>query len=240
MILKSSDNPKRSSLRHHHSIQTKPPCKATSVALAEMGGRVDDLFNHQDQTTEPALILFDLPPIGRDKLVEVVQLIIILVFLPRVQEGSGRGKMTFIAVGAVPADIKPPAADSIACAPPRVEDAAFGAPALSLTRASPTHFSGAIKRGSAIMPKLVKLVGTLAEEISPVFSSSAGTPSVRLLFFVTVSSSASVARRGCRACCRSAKRFFVVLFSVSSKLSWSKWIVPLKKKYVFFFCDKLK
>ena len=68
---------------------------------------------------------------------------------------------------AMSASSKPPAV-MIACAPPWVEDAAFGALVTSLTRASPMHFSGA--RSSAILPKLVKLVrssSTQADKASP-------------------------------------------------------------------------
>ena len=55
------------------------------------------------------------------------------------------------------------------------------------------------------MPKLVKLVGpssTFAEELSPFITrSTAEAPSVLLRIFVSGSTSASVAGRGCRASC---------------------------------------
>ena len=63
------------------------------------------------------------------------------------------------------------------------------------------HFSEAIKRGSAIVLKLIKLFGpslTLAKELSPCFAqSAAAVPSVRLLVFLSVFMSASMTRRGC-------------------------------------------
>ena len=59
------------------------------------------------------------------------------------------------------------------------------------------HFSGA--GGSAIMPKLDKLVGpssTLAKELSLFVTRSAAASSVRLRVLVSGSTSASLARRG--------------------------------------------
>ena len=87
-----------------------------------------------------------------------VRLVLFLVLSPRVKVGDGGEKMVLIAVEAVTAGCKIPTADysirttiSGRCS--------FGALVLLLTRVSPMHFSGAFKRGSAIMSKLVKLVG---------------------------------------------------------------------------------
>ena len=91
--------------------------------------------------------------------------------------------MILITVEAVPVNIKPPAAD-ISIRSFTGEKCGFGASAPLLTRVSPVHFSIAFKRGSTIMPKLVKLVAppsNLAEELSPCFARSpAAAPSVRL------------------------------------------------------------
>ena len=81
--------------------------------------------------------------------------------------------MVPIAVEAVLAGSKPPAAkDSMRTS--TGGRCGFGASAPSLTRASVImHSSGTIKRGSAIMPKLVKLIvssSILAEELSPFFA----------------------------------------------------------------------
>ena len=80
----------------------------------------------------------------------------------------------------------------------------FGTSAPSLTKASRMHFSGA-KEGSATLPKLAKLFGPsstlLAKELFLICSacSAAAAPSVRLRIFLSASTSASAARRGCRA-----------------------------------------
>ena len=106
--------------------------------------------------------------------------------------------MVLIAVEAVSADSKPPATDD-SMRTSIGGRCSFAASAPLLTRASPMHFSGV--RVSAIVPKLVKLVGpssTLAEELSPCFIRSAeAAPYVRLQVFVSGSTFASVARRGC-------------------------------------------
>ena len=117
--------------------------------------------------------------------------------------------MVLIALEAVPVGNKPSAADG-SMRTLTGERWGFGASAPSLARAPSIHFSVSIKRGSAIMMKLVKLVGPsliLAKELSPFITGYAATTSVRLLVFLSVFTSASVARRGCRAsCCRSVKR----------------------------------
>ena len=90
--------------------------------------------------------------------------------------------MVLITVEAVPIGSKPAAVDG-SMRTSRGGRCGFDASAPSLTRASPMHFSGAIKRGSVIMSKLVKLVGPLsplAEELSPFFTRSAAAPYVRL------------------------------------------------------------
>ena len=69
----------------------------------------------------------------------------------------------------------------------RGERCGLGAPAPSLTRALLISFSGA--KGSAILPKLVKLVGsssTQADKISLYLSSSASAPSVSSKSFCLV------------------------------------------------------
>ena len=70
-------------------------------------------------------------------------------------------------VEAVPASSKPPVADVSMCTFTS-ERCSLGASVLLFTRASPMPFSEA--KGSDVMPKLVKLVGsssTQAGEISP-------------------------------------------------------------------------
>ena len=106
--------------------------------------------------------------------------------------------MALIVVEAVPAVIKSSAADDSI----RISTGGkcgLNASAPPLTRASPMHFSGADKKGSAIMPKLVKLVvppSTLAEELSPCFARP-DCSALRLRVFVTGFTSASAARRSC-------------------------------------------
>ena len=113
-----------------------------------------------------------------------------------IQGRGGKGKIVLIAVEAIPAGSKPSAADD-SMRTSIVGRCGFDASATLLTRASPMHFLEA--RGSAFMPKLVKLIGpssTLAEKLSPFFTQSAGAPSVRLRVFIYISTAASVARRG--------------------------------------------
>ena len=86
-----------------------------------------------------------------------------LVISPRLQERGGGGKMALIVMKAVLRSSKPPAVDDSV----RTSRCGFGASAPSLTRASLMHYSAA--GGSAVLPKLVKLVGpssSLAEELS--------------------------------------------------------------------------
>ena len=91
-------------------------------------------------------------------------------------------KMVLIAAEAVSVGSKPPATDGRM----RISTDGrcdIGTSSPSLTRASPMHFSGAVKRGSTIMPKLVKLVepsSTLAQELSPFFTLA----SVGIWFYV--------------------------------------------------------
>ena len=116
--------------------------------------------------------------------------------------------MVLIVVGVVPAGSKPPEADD-SMRTSTGGRCGFGASAPLLSRAAHMYFLGAIKRGSAIMPKLINFVGpssTLAEELSPFINRSAAASSVRLRVLVYGSTSASVARLGCRAsCCRPVK-----------------------------------
>ena len=97
--------------------------------------------------------------------------VLFLVFLPRPKERGVRGKMILIVVEAIPAGIKPPGAnDSMRTFMGGKCD--FDASVPLLTRASPMHFLGT-KGGSAIFPKLVKLVGPSSiqvEELSPCFA----------------------------------------------------------------------
>ena len=75
-------------------------------------------------------------------------------------------------VEAVLAGIKPSATDDSMCTSTGGK-CGFGALMPLLTRASPMHFLRAVKRDSAIMPKLVKLVrssSNLTEELSLCFA----------------------------------------------------------------------
>ena len=115
-----------------------------------------------------------------------------------IQERGSRRKVALIVVAAMPMGSKLPASD-VSIRTSTCGRCSFDASVLLLTRASPVHFSGAKKRGSAIMPKVVKLVrpsSTLAEELSPCFAQSAAVPSVRLRVFLSIFTSASLARRG--------------------------------------------
>ena len=110
-----------------------------------------------------------------------VRPVLSLVSSPRLQEKSGGAKMALIVdVEIVPAGIKPPAVDdSLRTSTGRKYGSGASAPLLTT---SPMYFLGAIKRGSAIMLKLVKFVrqsSILAEELSPTFARS-GASSTRL------------------------------------------------------------
>ena len=107
------------------------------------------------------------------------------------------------AVKAMPAGSRPPAAGDSVRISTGGRYGGFGASVPLLTKPSLMHFSGA-KGSTAILPKLVKLVGPsstlLLEELSPFTTQSAAeAPSVRLQALVSGSTSASLARRGCRA-----------------------------------------
>ena len=119
--------------------------------------------------------------------IDVVVLKFISLAGQKFQRGGG-GKMILVAVDAVPAGSKPPAAVGVRIS--TVERQDFIASTPLSTRASPMNFSGAIKRSSAIMAKLIKLVGsssTLSEELSPCFAlSAAAALSVRLRVFLSV------------------------------------------------------
>ena len=94
-------------------------------------------------------------------------------------------------------DSKPPAVD-VDVRISTGERHGFGASAPSPTRTSPLLIGRA--GGLTTLPKLVELVGPStagAEEISPCSSSAAAAPSVRLRAFLSVLTSAPVARRGC-------------------------------------------
>ena len=99
-----------------------------------------------------------------------VRLVLFLHLSPRVQKGGEGENMVLNAVEAVPAGSELPAADN---SMRTSMGGRYGVDALAplLTRALPMHFSGA--RGSAIIPKLVKLVGlstTLEIEVFPFFT----------------------------------------------------------------------
>ena len=106
--------------------------------------------------------------------------------------------MALIGIEAVPASIMSPVVDdSMHTSSGRRYG--FGASAPSFTKASPMHLLEA-ERGLAILPKLVKFVGpssTRGEKVSPCLSSFSAAPSARLRVFMSVFTSASMARRGC-------------------------------------------
>ena len=87
----------------------------------------------------------------------------------RLQERGGRGKIVLIVVEVVPAGSKPPVADD-SIRTSTGERRGFGASAPLMTSASFLHIERA--GGSAILPRLVELVGpSMAQEelISPYF-----------------------------------------------------------------------
>ena len=128
--------------------------------------------------------------------IDVVVLNFIFSVEQKFQKGIGR-KMVLIAVETGPAGSKSLSTDD-----------------------SMMHFLGATKKGSVIMPKVVKLIGpssALAEELYPFIIQSAAASSVRLNVLVSGSTSAPVARRDYRAsCCRPAKHWRVVLILLHS------------------------
>ena len=94
--------------------------------------------------------------------------------------------MVLIVVKAVPSRSKPPAADgSMRTSSGGIYG--FGAPAPSVTRASPMHFLGD-ERSSAILPKLVKFVGPswtqAEEEVSICYSALRTLASFCVCFYV--------------------------------------------------------
>ena len=156
-------NSTRSSSEHYLSVPNEPRYEATCAALPEMGSRVEDLNTHQDQTLFCLNFVFVplLQQQGGATRLEFVRQFVVLKFHSLVgsQELQGRGgggKMSLIIVEVVSTSSKPPATgDSM-----RTFTGGrygFGASALLLIRASPIHFPGA--GGSAILSKLVKLVG---------------------------------------------------------------------------------
>ena len=115
--------------------------------------------------------------------------------------------MALVAVGAVPAGSKPPAAVSVRIS--TVERHGFGAVAPLSTRASSLQ-QGRARDSMESSPKLARhigLVSTWAEELSPLITRSAVASSERLQVLMSGFTSASMARRGCRASCsRPAER----------------------------------
>ena len=123
--------------------------------------------------------------------------------------------MVLVAVEAVPAGSKPPATISVCIS--KGERHGFGAAALLSAKAS------SLQGRSAVLPKLVKLVGPistfLAEELSPTcVASYAATSSVRLRVLVSGSTSAFVARRGCQASCSRPAKWLSYLSHLLRKL----------------------
>ena len=106
--------------------------------------------------------------------------------------------MVLVAVKVVPAGSKPPAALGERIS--KSERHGFGASAPLLTTTSSLRGRA---EGSAVMPKLVKLVGPA----STLFADS----SPRLRVYLPVGPSTSVARRGYRACARSLQNADLVL-----------------------------
>ena len=122
--------------------------------------------------------------------------------------------MVLVAIEAVLAGSKPPAAVSVRIS--TGERHGFGAAAPLSARAS--FLQQEIARGSVgSSPKLVRHIGsgsTWAEELSPIITQFAVASSVHLRILVSGFSSASMARRGCRASClKPAKRCLVSLIS---------------------------
>ena len=151
-----------------------------------------------------------------------VRLVLSLVSPPRVEEGSGRQKMVFIAVEVVPAGSKPPVAVRVRISTD--ERHGFGAAAPLSTRAS-SLVQATVRGLVKSSPKPVRRIGsvsTRAEPLSPLTTHSAATSSIRLRVLVSGLTSASVARRGCRtSCSRLAERCLVsLIFSINS----SKWL----------------
>ena len=97
------------------------------------------------------------PQQGGASWLKVVRLVLIFVRQKLLRRGVGR-KLVLIAIEVMPAGSKSPAADG-SMRTSTCGRCGFGVSAPSLTRASTMPFSGAIERDSAIMPKLVKLVG---------------------------------------------------------------------------------
>ena len=170
MMLKSYAQQKRPSVEYYRSVLNEPPPRSNARRLPATGSCVDDLDNRQNQTPYFDLIFFCITFLqkGGASWLKFVRLVLSLVSSSRLHEKRGGGKMALIIVETVPTGIKPPAVDDNMRTSTSGK-CGFCATALLLTRASPVHFSGVNKRGSAIMPKLVKLVGptpTLAEELS--------------------------------------------------------------------------
>ena len=115
--------------------------------------------------------------------------------------------MVFIAVEAVPARSKPPAAVGVRIS--TGEEHGFGATAPLSTSAS---FLEQGRAGSPVesSPKLVRHIGSVsicAGELSPSITRSGATPFIRLRVLMSAGTSTSVAGRGYRASCsRLAKR----------------------------------
>ena len=120
-----------------------------------------------------------------------------------------------VAVEAVPAGSKPPAAVSVRIS--TGERHGFGAAAPLSTR-TPSLQQGRARGSMESSPKLFRHIGsgsTWAEELSSLITRSAAASSERLRVLVSGFTSASMARRDCRASCsRPAERCLVSLISV--------------------------
>ena len=212
---------KRSSLCYHHCGVQRSPSNTQRVAPSQKRAAAKTTcttawIKHQSL---PRFRLYNLPPAGRASWLLFVRLVFSLTSSLRVQEGSGREKMIPSAVEAVPVGGKPPTAVGVRIS--TGERHGFGAAAPSSTRASSLEqrrVGGPVESS----PKLVRQIGsvlTCTEELSPLIPRSAPTSSIRLRVLMSVGTSASVTRRGCRAssCSRLAERCLVsLIFSVSS------------------------
>ena len=134
--------------------------------------------------------------------------------------------MVIVAVEALPVGGKPPAAVSVCIS--TGERHGFGAAVPLFTRAlylEQGKAGGPVKSS----PKLIRHIWSgstwFAEELSPLIARSAATPPIQLRVLVCDGTSASMARRGCRAfCSRPARRCFVALISSISSSNLSKWL----------------
>ena len=194
MMLKSSDQQKRSSLKHHCSVPNEPP--RSNACRPPRNGQPRRRPEHPPGSNTRVCLNFVSTTFLCQKLQMVAYVwiaVVVLLYLPvffisqRIQERSGGSNRVLIIVEARPAGSRLPAADD-SMLTSKGGKYGFGASAPSLTRASLMNFSGA-RRSSAILSKLVELVGpssTRAEGVSPRLARSSAVLSVRLRFLVSV------------------------------------------------------